>query len=109
MQYALPTLETQCVDLGSLCRRRDLLVGALTDQGYELQSPQGTFYLLVRSPVADDHAFAELLADEDIFVLPGHVVEMPGYFRLSLTANDEMVARSVDGFARARIRHRVWV
>jgi aspartate aminotransferase len=104
MQHALPTLESLCIDLASLCRRRDLLVGALTDQGYELESPQGTFYLLVRSPIADDSAFAEILADDDIFVLPGQVVDMPGYFRLSLTANDEMVARSVDRFAKARAR-----
>lgn len=101
MQYALPTLESLCIDLRSLRRRRDLLVDVLTGQGYELQSPQGTFYLLVRSPIADDRAFAELLADDGIFVLPGQVVDMPGYFRLSLTANDQMVARSLDGFARA--------
>ena len=106
MQYALPKLESLCIDLGSLCRRRDLLVGALTSQGYQLESPQGTFYLLVQSPVADDGAFAELLAADDVFVLPGHVVDMPGHFRLSLTANDEMVARSVDRFAQARERSR---
>jgi aspartate aminotransferase len=107
MQYALPALERLCIDLGSLCRRRDLLVGALTDQGYELRSPQGTFYLLVRSPIADDRAFAEILADHDIFVLPGQVVDMPGYFRLSVTANDDMVSRSLDRFAQARSTHQV--
>ena len=26
---------------------------------------------------------------------------MPGYFRISLTANDEMVTRALPGFARA--------
>jgi aspartate aminotransferase len=63
--------------------------------------PEGTFYLLPRSPLADDLAFIELLAQHDVFCLPGTVVEMPGYFRISLTASDEMIARALPGFAAA--------
>jgi hypothetical protein len=33
-------------------------------------------------------------------VLPGGVVEMPGYFRISLTGNDEMTERALPIFAR---------
>jgi aspartate aminotransferase len=62
---------------------------------------EGAWYLLVRSPLADDGAFAEMLAAEDVFVLPGRICELPGYFRISLTANDEMVERSLNGFAHA--------
>jgi aspartate aminotransferase len=102
MQYALPALEPLCIDLPRLTRRRDLLVAALREQGYDLHAPEATFYLLPRSPIPDDEEFATLLAAEDVFVLPGHVVELPGYLRISLTANDDMVARSVQGFARAR-------
>jgi aspartate aminotransferase len=29
------------------------------------------------------------------------MVEMPGYFRISLTASDEMIERSLPGFAAA--------
>jgi aspartate aminotransferase len=36
--------------------------------------------------------------------MPGQVVEMPGYFRISLTANDDMIQRSLPGFAAA-IKH----
>jgi hypothetical protein len=39
----------------------------------------------------------------------GHVVELPGYFRISLTATDEKMERSLPVFARAieraRLRH----
>jgi aspartate aminotransferase len=69
--------------------------------GYELHVPEGTFYLLVRSPMADDLAFIERLAAYDVFCLPGAVVEMPGYFRISLTANDAMIERALPGFAKA--------
>jgi aspartate aminotransferase len=36
-----------------------------------------------------------------VLVLPGQVVEMPGYFRISLTATDDMVERSLPVFERA--------
>ena len=39
--------------------------------GYERARRRGTFYLLPRSPLADDLAFTELLAEQDVFVLPG--------------------------------------
>jgi aspartate aminotransferase len=63
--------------------------------------PEATFYMMVRSPMADDGAFASRLARHDVFVGPGHIFEMPGYFRISLTANDDMVSRSLAGFAAA--------
>jgi aspartate aminotransferase len=101
MQYALPQIEELCIDLDRLRRRRDLLVRALTGQGYDVHSPEGTFYLFPRSPIPDDEKFAALLADREVFVLPGHTVERPGYLRISLTASDAMVERSVAGFAAA--------
>jgi aspartate aminotransferase len=101
LQHALPELERLCIDLTQLQRRRDLLADTLRGQGYEVHIPEGAFFMLARSPLADDSAFAELLAAEDIFVLPGHVVELPGYFRISLTASDAMLERSLGGFAAA--------
>ena len=65
--------------------------------------PEGTFYLLVRSPCDDDVVFAELLAARDIYVLPGSVCELPGYVRVSLTANDAMIARALPGFAASTL------
>ncbi|MGQ0463825.1 MAG: aminotransferase class I/II-fold pyridoxal phosphate-dependent enzyme [Sporichthyaceae bacterium] len=101
MQHALAALEGECIDLEQIRRRKDDLLGALRRAGYEVHDPQATFYLFPRSPIADDVKFAELLAERDVFVLPGEVLAMPGYFRISLTSNDEMVARSLDRFADA--------
>jgi aspartate aminotransferase len=103
MQYALPDLEKATIDVDALQRRRDRLVPALTGMGYETLTPAGTFYVLVRSPMADDVAFTELLAQENVFVLPGKVFELPGWFRISLTANDGMVERALPGFERAKV------
>jgi aspartate aminotransferase len=101
MQYAIEDLEKASIDVPAMQRRRDRMVGALTEMGYETVKPEGTFYLMVRSPIADDLAFMQRLADENVFVLPGRMFELPGWFRISLTANDGMVERALGGFERA--------
>jgi len=95
MQRAMTDLETMSIDLKALEARRDRMVDALRSFGYDLHSPEGTFYLLPRSPIEDDVAFTERLARDKVYVLPGAVVEMPGRFRISLTGNDEMVDRAL--------------
>jgi aspartate aminotransferase len=101
MQYALPDIDRLLIDLTAMQHRRDHMVAALRAQGYELHIPEGTFYLLPRAPMTDDRTFCALLAEEGVVVLPGHAVELPGYFRISLTATDDMVERSLPIFARA--------
>jgi aspartate aminotransferase len=81
--------------------KRDWLVRELQRMGYELHSPEGTFYLLPRSPLANDWEFVEMLAEQNVLVLPGEIVELPGHFRISLTASDEMIERALPGFAIA--------
>ncbi|HEX9774154.1 MAG TPA: aminotransferase class I/II-fold pyridoxal phosphate-dependent enzyme [Actinomycetota bacterium] len=101
LQKAIGDLNALSIDVGALQARRDRLAAALPEMGYELIVPEGTFYMLVRSPVEDDVAFTESLAAHDVFVGPGTIFELPGWLRLSLTANDDMVERSLPGFAAA--------
>jgi aspartate aminotransferase len=101
LQRAIADLEDLSVDVKALQRRRDRMVEALRGAGYELYLPEGAFYLLPTSPDPDDVAFVERLARDKVFVLPGSVVEMPGRFRISVSANDEMVERSLPVFERA--------
>ena len=101
MQYAMRDLEQATIDVPAMQRRRDRLVTALTEMGYEAVKPEGTFYVMVRSPMPDDLEFMNRLAEERVFVLPGRMFEIPGWFRISLTANDDMVERSLAGFAKA--------
>ena len=37
-----------------------------------------------------------------MFVLPGTTINLPGWFRISLTASDEMIEASIERFAAAR-------
>lgn len=97
LQHALAEIDQLSIDIGQLQARRDRMVGALREMGYDVHLPEGTFYLLPRAPIEDDWAFADMLLQRDILCLPGTVTEMPGYFRLSLTASDEMVDRALPG------------
>ena len=102
LQHAIEDLEALSIDVGALERRRDRLVPALAAIGYEPTTPEGTFYVMARAPIEDDVAFADVLLEEDIVVLPGRIVEVPGWFRISLTASDAMVEGSLGGWKRAR-------
>jgi aspartate aminotransferase len=101
LQYALPRIEQLSIDLDALQRRRDRLIPALQAMGYQATPPEGTFYAMVKSPLEDDLEFTRMLRQHGVLVLPGSVVEVPGWFRISLTANDEMVDRGIPGFERA--------
>ncbi len=101
LQHAIEDLEPMCVDLKALERKRGRLVGAMRGMGYEATWPEGTFYVMARSPIPDDQAFARMLNEHKVLVLPGTIVETPGWFRISLTASDEMIDRGIPGFAAA--------
>ena len=102
VQHALADLEKLSIDVGAMQARRNRLVSALREMGYEAWMPQGTFYTMARSPIEDDVAFADVLARHKVLVLPGTAVEVPGWFRVSLTASDAMVESGIPRFAAAR-------
>jgi len=98
MQYAVPDLETLSIDQAALARRRDRLTSVLRENGYEVLPPEGTFYLWTKWPAGDPDRLWNQLADRNVFVLPGSIMNAPGYFRISLTASDEMVDRALPVF-----------
>jgi aspartate aminotransferase len=103
LQHAIGDLEKLSIDIRALQRRRDHMVPALREMGYEVTKPEGAFYLMVRSPDPDDTAFSSHLAGLGALVMPGTIVESPGWFRISLTASDEMVERGLEVFKEALV------
>jgi LL-diaminopimelate aminotransferase len=86
-------------------RRRDVLVQALNDLGWDLKAPLGSFYVWFPTrdgaPSAD---FAELLLDRaGVVVAPGagYGREGEGYVRASLTVPDDRLDEAVERIRRA--------
>jgi aspartate aminotransferase len=99
MQYAIPDIDALSIDLAALTRRRDVLSAALTAAGFAVVPPEGTFYLFARWPAGDPEALWNALADRDVFVLPGSLIDAQDCLRISLTASDAMVERALPAFA----------
>jgi aspartate aminotransferase len=99
MQYAVPQLEQLSIDVPALTRRRDTLTEVLTARGHAVLPPEGTFYLWVKWAGTDPERLWNALADRGVFVMPGRILSASDYFRISLTASDEMIARALPAFA----------
>ncbi len=99
LQHGLVDIDKLSIDFDLLNAKRERMLSALRAMGYEIVTPEGTFYLLAKSPIADVAAFADRLAERDVYILPGSLFEMPGYFRISLTATMEMIERALPVFA----------
>ncbi|BDZ64584.1 aminotransferase class I/II-fold pyridoxal phosphate-dependent enzyme [Agromyces mangrovi Wang et al. 2018] len=95
MQRAVPELEHVSIDMAELTRRRDRAYGALTDAGYAITRPEGTFYLWGRAPGGDGNAFFDRLAERGVYVFPGALFDQPRHFRISLTATTDMLERAI--------------
>jgi aspartate aminotransferase len=98
MQYAVPDLDKLSIDQVALTRRRD--------PGYSVLLPEGTFYLWSKWTDNDPQRQWNALGDRDVFVLPGTMMNAPSYFRISLTASDEMVERALPAFTEVAYQTR---
>jgi aspartate aminotransferase len=104
MQRLIVALQGICVDVEIYRRKRDRLVCALKDFGYELVPPPGAFYLFPKSPLADDVRFVRLLQEQNILVVPGSGFGGPGYFRIAYCVDDQIIEKALPGFERAIAR-----
>lgn len=103
-QYMMAKALGQQVDVSIYARRRDMMAKILRDAGYEFTMPKGTFYFFPKAPGGDDVAFCQALMDEKVLGVPGSGFGRPGYFRLTFCVEDKVIARSVEGFAKARAK-----
>lgn len=101
MQRVVGRLQGFTVDVCQYQKKRDLLGGILQDCGFDLELPDGTFYLFPRAPMGDDMLVVNALQEENILAVPGRGFGLPGYFRLSYCVDDEVIKRSEPAFKRA--------
>ena len=89
------------VDVSGYQRKRDFLCDELARIGYDVRKPEGTFYVFLKTPVADDIAFVRHLAEHGVLGVPGTGFGRAGYMRLSLTVPEAMIRKSIAAFEAA--------
>ena len=100
-QQVVGKIQGVSVDIEIYKKRRDILSQGLLDAGYELDIPEGAFYLFPKSPIEDDVKFVKILQENRILAVPGSGFGGPGYFRLSYAVPDKTIADSITYFKSA--------
>ena len=98
MQYAVCDLLTYKPSSETMSGLQAHVRHTLSAYGYEVCHGDATFYVYVKSPIADDFVFAEHLASHGVLVVPSTLFHDPGYVRLSLTARPDAVAAALPMF-----------
>lgn len=101
MQRIVADLGHVRVDVEAYRRRRDLFVKGLKDAGYDLNPPDGAFYIFCKSPLKDDVAFVKHLLKYNILAVPGLGFGGPGYFRCAYCVPEDVISRSLPKFKQA--------
>jgi aspartate aminotransferase len=100
MQRMIARVQGMKVDVGIYKRKRDLLCDGLASVGYAVQKPEGAFYLFLKTPIADDVAFARALQKERILTVPGSGFGGPGHIRIAYCVDDETIRNAIAGFGK---------
>ena len=91
MQRVVARLQGVEVDPTLYEENRDLLYEGMVEVGYDIQKPQGTFYMFPRSPLEDDMAFCAELLERLVLVTPGAGFGYPGFFRIAYCVERRIV------------------
>ncbi len=97
MQRAVARCLDCTTDISAYDANRQLLYKALTDYGFECTYPAGTFYLWVKTPVADAE-FVAAAKELRILLVAGSSFACPGYVRIAYCVSKEQIERSLPAF-----------
>ena len=101
MQRVVAEVQEALIDLDWYRRKRNRLVEALRDFGYEIDLPGGAFYLFPKAPGGDDIAFIQTLKSFRTLAAPGSGFGMSGYFRIAYCVDDAHIEGSLPAFEKA--------
>lgn len=88
------------VDIEVYDKNRRLLVENLRKFGYECASPDGAFYLFVKTLEEDDAAFTAKAKELNLLVVPGSSFSCPGYVRIAYCVDYDMIVRALPAFEK---------
>ena len=98
MQNVVRKLQGVSIPVSEYQRHRDFIYENLVRFGYQVNKPQGAFYIFPKSPIKDDVAFVhELQHEHHVLTVPGVAFGTPGYFRLVYCVDDRTLEKSMPG------------
>ena len=100
IQWAVSENLDVTADLSVYERNMNILYDALTDLGFRVIKPGGTFYIFPKALEDDAVAFCNKGKEYDFIGVPANSFGCPGYFRLAYCIETEKVIRSVEALKR---------
>jgi len=95
MQYIVNKLLDITVDVQYYQKKRDRIYQILSDAGYEIVKPEGTFYLFPKSPEKDSITFIEKALDKRLLLVPGQGFGCPDHFRIAYCTDDRTIDKAL--------------
>ena len=86
------------VDVNIYKENRDILLGALTEYGYECVQPDGAFYLFVKALEDDAYKFFEKAKSKEILVVPCDDFGVSGYVRIAYCVDKQRIVNALPAF-----------
>ena len=78
----------------------NLLYNELTELGFEVVKPGGTFYIFPKALEEDSIAFSKKALKYDLILVPADSFNCPGYFRMAYCIDTEKVERSLEALRK---------
>ena len=100
-QLVMAEAADACVDTAVYQHKRDVLCAGLAAAGYDVNKPEGGYYVFLKTPIPDDVAFVGLLVKEGVLAVPGTGFGRGGYIRLSMTVPLDTIERALPAFQNA--------
>lgn len=94
-QLAVAKVLDKTSDLSVYETNMNLLYDALTDIGFEVVKPSGTFYIFPKALEEDAGAFCMKAKKYDLILVPSDNFGVPGYFRMAYCIDTEKVERAI--------------
>lgn len=94
-QMGIASVIDETADLRVYEKNRNLLYDALTDLGFTVVKPGGTFYIFPKAIEEDAVAFCQKAKKYDLILVPADNFGCPGYFRMAYCIDTEKVERSI--------------
>jgi aspartate aminotransferase len=106
MQHVVRRLQSVTISVAEYQQKRDFLYHHLTDMGYSIVKPRGTFYMFPKSLLEDDVAFVRELQRLRVLTVPGRSFGSPGYFRIAYCVDGRVLEGSLAGFREAAQKYK---